>query len=215
MAKIKICGITKPSEAEYLNKADVDYAGFVFFEKSKRNIDTDTADKIFKELKPSIKKVAVMVSPSVSFVEMISKHNFDVLQIHKELTPEVIEAAKLPIWCAVNITEASEIEKQVEFFKNLPKELSKKITGIVVDAKNFGSGVTFDWQKSKELKALYSELFAGREFILAGGLIPENVKEGIDFFEPDTVDVSSGVEGEGGKDSELIYSFCDNARGVQ
>jgi len=214
MAKIKICGITKPSEAEYLNKNNVDYAGFVFFEKSKRNIDVKSADAIFEKLNPSIKKVAVMVSPDVAHIDELQSHAFDILQIHKELSAEVLEKAKLPVWYAVNITESSEIEKVTKMLGELPKNLQEKIKGLVVDAKNFGSGVTFDWQKSKELKTVYKELFEGRSFILAGGLNPSNVKEGILFFEPDVVDVSSGVEGEFGKSEELITEFAALARSV-
>ena len=43
MTKIKICGITRESETEVLNRMQVDYAGFVFFEKSKRNVSIEQA----------------------------------------------------------------------------------------------------------------------------------------------------------------------------
>ena len=33
--EVKICGITKKTEIEYLNEIKVDYAGFVFFEKAR------------------------------------------------------------------------------------------------------------------------------------------------------------------------------------
>lgn len=212
MTKIKICGLTSPEEALYINQNKVDYAGFVFFEKSKRNLTFNKAREIMSALDPKVKKVAVSVSPDINFVREVENLSFDILQIHKDLTKEVLEAAKVPIWYAVNISEAAEIEKTVEFIRTLPKEQAEKIRGLVVDAKNFGSGVTFDWQKSRELKTRYKELFEGRKFILAGGLKPENVKEGIEFFEPDAVDVSSGVEGQKGKDKEKIKAFCENAR---
>ena len=61
MTKIKICGITRESETEVLNRMQVDYAGFVFFEKSKRNVSIEQAKEIKKHLKPSIKTVAVTV----------------------------------------------------------------------------------------------------------------------------------------------------------
>ena len=48
--KIKICGLTRPEESEYLNEYSVDYAGFVFYEKSKRNISFERADEIMKNL---------------------------------------------------------------------------------------------------------------------------------------------------------------------
>ena len=36
--KVKICGITEEREAEFLNEGKADYAGMVFYEKSRRNI---------------------------------------------------------------------------------------------------------------------------------------------------------------------------------
>lgn len=49
--------------------------------------------------------------------------------------------------------------------------------------------------------------FAGRKFVLAGGLHAGNVNKGIQLFHPDVVDVSSGVENENGKDEALIKQF--------
>ena len=58
--KIKICGLTKEKEADYLNQIHADFAGMVvFFSKSKRNISLDHAKKIKSGLLPEIKKVAV------------------------------------------------------------------------------------------------------------------------------------------------------------
>ena len=71
MAKIKICGITRESETEVLNRMQVDYAGFVFFEKSKRNVSIEQAKEIKKHLKPSIKTVAVTVNPALDLIDEI------------------------------------------------------------------------------------------------------------------------------------------------
>jgi phosphoribosylanthranilate isomerase len=82
----------------------------------------------------------------------------------------------------------------------------KGITGILIDAADFGSGKSFDWTGAKETLNL-DRRWRGMDFILAGGLNPGNVEEGIRIFEPDIVDVSSGVEGEAGKDREKIKQF--------
>ena len=50
-AKVKICGLTKPSEAQMLNKYGADYAGFVmFYEKSKRNNTVQNAWNVLRYL---------------------------------------------------------------------------------------------------------------------------------------------------------------------
>lgn len=223
--KIKICGITRPAEADYLNENRVDYAGFVFYEKSKRNVTIEQAKEIFARLNPDIKKVAVMVSPDATLVKAVTEAGFDILQIHKVLSTEVLETATLPVWYAVNISDIDEAVKKQEFLDELPDNLNSKIKAIVVDAPQFGSGQTFNWRKSRRmLKAgaqsppeanepSIDSLFEGREFILAGGLKPENVSEGISIFEPDVVDVSSGVEGSDGKDERLITAFVNAVRG--
>lgn len=216
--EIKICGITKPEEATYLNKGSANYAGFVFFEKSKRNLNIEKAREIFEVLDTNIKKVAVVVSPDVEMVEKLQKEDFDILQIHKNLSEEVLKTAIKPIWYAVNISDTKEAEDKISWINSLPEELSDKIKGIVVDAPEFGSGKTFNWRKSKRLLKAGSQSppeegldIGDRLFILAGGLRPENVKEAIEIFDPDIVDVSSGVEGENGKDESLVLSFINNA----
>jgi phosphoribosylanthranilate isomerase len=217
--RVKICGLTKPEEASYLNEACADYAGFVFFEKSKRNVSIPQAQAIIAQLDEHIRPVAVTVSPDVAQVKKLTQAGFSILQIHGELTREVLEAAELPVWYAVNIAKEEELAARTAFLQNLPQHLSGKIEAIVVDGAEYGSGKTFDWQKSKRLKKAGAQsppdLFSHRLFVLAGGLHPKNVQEGIALFEPDVVDVSSGVEGTMGKDRKLILDFIRKARGYE
>lgn len=216
--EIKICGITKREETDYLNAAGVDYAGFVvFFEKSKRYVTVSQARSIFPALAPSIKKVAVTVSPTVEQIREIEAAGFDILQVHKKLTPEVLEQSALPVWYACNISDETELSKAIGFLEELPKHLSAKITALVVDGAEYGSGKPFNWRKSKRLKKAGAQsppsVLSDRKFVLAGGLNPKNVAEGIGIFQPDIVDVSSGVEGESGKDETLVKEFVKNVRG--
>lgn len=205
MTRIKICGITKESECDALNKEEVKYAGIVFYKKSKRNVSVQQARKIIKKLNQEIIKIAVAVSPSVKDIEEIETLGFDRIQIHGELDEEVYRACKLPIWRAVNI-DTSGIKEE-----NWPLGPAyQKIDGIVFDAKNFGKGIPFDWSiaKHSSYQALREKMkLENKLFILAGGLNVTNVRKGIEMFEPDVVDVSSGVEGCDGKDSKLIAKF--------
>lgn len=218
--KIKICGITRINEIKYLNEAQVDYAGFVFYEKSKRNVTKEKARELMSGLDFNIKKVAVMVSPDEDMIESLKPLGFDYYQIHKQLTKEVLAAVDKPVWYAVNIDNEEELAAKQEFIDNLDEELGSKIEAIVVDAPQFGSGQTFNWRKSKRLKKAGSQspptsILERFTFVLAGGLRPENVAEGIELFNPDIVDVSSGVEGTDGKDKALIDAFVDAVRANQ
>lgn len=205
--KIKICGITQACEAAYLNQNQVDYAGFVFFEKSKRYVTVEKAKEIMQELNPSIKKVAVLVSPSVMLVHQVMEAGFDVIQIHKELSSEVLQTTKLPIWYAVNVESVENVRKMNEFLDGLTVEEKSKITGIVMDGAAWGSGKTFDWSLLSDVK-----IAKNRMLVLAGGLNCENVKDGIKLFSPDVVDVSSSVEGETGKSLDKINAFVQAVR---
>lgn len=209
--KVKICGITEEYEIEYLNMAQADYAGFVFYEPSKRNLTIERAGELMTLLSEKTKKVAVCVSPDASLVKDIQTLPVDVIQIHKKLSEDVLSLCDRPVWYAVNIEDDEEIATAEELIASFSDENAKKIEAIVVDAKNFGSGRPFNWRKSRRLMKAGAQsppLFENRLFVLAGGLKPDNVREGIEIFSPDIVDVSSGVEGPNGKkDESLINNF--------
>ncbi len=205
--KIKICGITSEKESDYLNDNKVDFAGFVFYEKSKRNITIDKARLIMDGLNSSIKKVAVMVSPTLDEVLKKEKAGFDIIQIHGELKESILDEADKEVWCAINLSD-EEYEEKIRWLNKLKPNQYAKITGIVIDSKNFGSGETFDWQRNKD--KLKEKVFKDKTFILAGGLNSDNVSEAISILHPDIVDVSSGVEAyidKIGKDKRLIDDY--------
>jgi phosphoribosylanthranilate isomerase len=222
MTEVKICGITTPQEVLYLNRAGVQYAGFVFFEKSKRNVTIQTAKDLMQKLNRDIRRVAVTVSPDVQLAKQLACAGFDILQVHGELNPEILQETKIPIWRALNLTGEAETSKvlseleaaEAQTDSTNPNDSAGKmrISAVLVDAPAFGSGKTFDWENPlEEFRWRIRE--QGRRLILAGGLTPENVKRGIEIFSPDIVDVSSGVEGADGKKSEsLIQDFVNNTK---
>lgn len=199
--KIKVCGLTSPKEAAYLNKNHVDFAGFVlFFPKSKRNITIEQAIEIMKELDPSIQKVAVVVSPTPAQAEEICKAGFDYIQIHGTLEENVLSHLTIPALKAFNIKDMD----QFHTYQACPK-----IKGYVFDAQEPGSGTVFDWNLVSHIPR------DDKLFLLAGGLNPDNVTDAIQALSPDGVDVSSGVEyGKEilGKDPKKIDSFVANVK---
>lgn len=198
--KIKICGLTDPKEAAYLNAEQVDFAGMVlFFPKSKRNITIEQAKEIMAALDDCIRCVAVVVAPTAEQALQIQEAGFDYIQIHGALSAELAEQIQIPILKAFNISDM----EQYGFYESLPQ-----IAGYVFDAAEPGSGKAFDWSMLKEIPK------GERLFLLAGGLRAENVAEAIRFVEPDGVDVSSGVEytDRPGKDPDRIRAFVRGVR---
>lgn len=196
--KIKICGLTSPAEARYLNENHVDFAGMVlFFPKSKRNISIEQAKEIMAALDASIKRVAVVVSPSIEQVRQIEAAGFDYVQIHGEIPETETEAEAaiaIPILKAFNVSDMGSYEK----YHN-----DSRIAGYVFDAIEPGSGKTFDWKLVDNIPRDEKLL------LLAGGLNPDNVRMAIEAVHPDGVDVSSGVENDdkAGKNPEKIHDF--------
>lgn len=196
--KIKICGLTSPAEARYLNENHVDFAGMVlFFPKSKRNISIEQAKDIMAALDASIKRVAVVVSPSIEQVRQIEAAGFDYVQIHGEIPETETEAEAaiaIPILKAFNVSDMDSYEK----YHN-----DSRIAGYVFDAIEPGSGKTFDWKLVDNIPRDEKLL------LLAGGLNPDNVRMAIEAVHPDGVDVSSGVENDdkAGKNPDKIHDF--------
>lgn len=207
--KIKICGLTKPEEAAYLNEIHADFAGMVvFFPKSKRNISLEQAKKIRAMLDPSIKTVTVTVSPTLEQIRKISDAGFDLIQIHKnpaELIQKTSDAVReftdkvsLPILKAFNVSDIDDYA----LWRNCPN-----VAGFVFDAAEPGSGKVFDWTLLQSIPR------NEKLFMLAGGLTAENVSAAIFTLHPDGVDVSSGVEYTNlssalGKDPTKIRAFA-------
>lgn len=196
--KVKICGLTSPAEARYLNENHVDFAGMVlFFPKSKRNISIEQTKEIMAALDASIKRVAVVVSPSIEQVRQIEAAGFDYVQIHGEIPETETEAEAaiaIPILKAFNVSDMGSYEK----YHN-----DSRIAGYVFDAIEPGSGKTFDWKLVDNIPRDEKLL------LLAGGLNSDNVRMAIEAVHPDGVDVSSGVENDdkAGKNPEKIHDF--------
>lgn len=201
MTKIKICGIKEEKEALFLNEKEVDYAGFVWYKKSRRYVTEEKTKQIFRILNPNIKKVAVVVSPDQEILEKIENTGFDILQIHGPTAVGVLEQIRLPLWRAVSVSEIQDL-KQLHCGRKKGQTVPE---AVLLDAAVSGSGRTFGWDRITDIqeKRKQKQEFAdfrqqltaqGIRFILAGGLDSKNVAEGIRFFSPDVVDVSSGVE---------------------
>ena len=190
--EVKICGLKKPADAQYVNDAGADYAGFVFYEKSRRNLSRQQAEEIMKKISPRIKKVAVTVSPDAAQIKTLQQMKFDIIQMHGKLSEDAITAAELPVWYAINLSDPEEFEAKTKSFFELPEELQQKITAIVVDGAGYGGGQRFDWQKQLNIDR-QAGIFAGRKFV--------------QLFDPDIVDVSSGVEEKDQKEEALIKQF--------
>lgn len=200
MTMIKICGIKKIEEIEFLNKHKPEYIGFVFT-KSQRQVSNDLAFELKANLDNSIKVVGVFVNHNLDEIITLIKNNIiDCVQFHGDEGEEDIEHIKnlFP-----NITVFKAIS--VSTYKDIIKWENSKADFLLLDNGKGGTGKQFNWQILSEIQNMK------KEFFIAGGLCPENVKEVLKF-RPFGVDVSGGVETDNVKDEEKVKQFIKSVR---
>lgn len=203
MTKVKICGITTKQEIEYLNEFKPDFAGFVmFFKKSKRNVDPNTAKKLLSNLNKAVKTVAVMVNPTIRQINTAKECGFDYVQVHGNAEGSLLQSSPLPVIKAFNVSDINRFDEYNKI---------DNIAGFLFDSAVPGSGKTFDWSLLEERPQNENKMF-----ILAGGLNPDNVADAVERIKPDCVDVSSGVESNSGigKSKKKIKEFIAQAKSV-
>lgn len=200
MTKIKLCGMFRDRDIDYVNEAKPDYIGFiVMFPKSHRNIDLETALRLKSRLSPEIKSVAVSVNaPIERFAEFAKSGAADLLQCHGSENADYIAELKrltnVPIIKAVKVTTAADIEAAQTLGADY----------LLLDS-GTGSGKAFDHSLIDREKIRVP-------FFLAGGLAPENLGRAIRDIRPYAVDLSSGIETNKLKDREKILAAVKEAR---
>lgn len=198
MTKIKICGLYRDQDIDYVNEARPDYAGFILhFSKSHRNLDVDRALKLRNRLLSQIRAVSVFVDqPMETVIFTAERLRSDVIQLHGHEDDNYIEELRektgREIWKAF----------KVRCEEDLVAASSCKADMVLLD-NGYGTGQTFDWSLLQAFD---------RPFILAGGLTPFNISDAIGRLKPTAVDLSSGVETEGRKDREKIVAAVRAAR---
>lgn len=198
MTLVKICGITRSEEAEMLNRAGPDMAGFVFYPPSRRCIDIGRALEIRDILDRSISSVGVFVDEDPRIIaDAVGSGAIDIVQLHGCEDDAYIHGLRklvdVPIIKAFILKDRSVI----------PMVESSDADMVLLDA-GMGSGKTFDWSIASEVE---------RDYILSGGLTPDNVDEAVRRLSPYGVDVSSGVETDRVKDPAKVGAFVSACGG--
>ena len=198
MTKIKICGLYREADIDYVNEAGPDYAGFILdFPRSHRNLTPEAAAALRRNLAPGIRAVGVFVDRPLETVAAAAETvGLDVIQLHGHEDDAYIAALRektgLPVWKAFKIRTAADL-----------KAAARSGADAVLLDNGYGTGEAFDWS--------LAEGFA-RPFLLAGGLTPENIPAAVKAMRPALVDISSGVETNQIKDREKILAAVRAAR---
>ena len=200
--QVKVCGITRPEDGRAASALGADAVGLVFWSGSKRAVTVQRAEAICAQLAPFVTVTALLVNAREDEVAaLIDALPINLLQFHGDESPTFCEQWSLPYIRALRAEAGADIMAQAARYPNA--------RGFLLDAVHQGqfggTGTAFDW-------ALVPQEFS-RPLILAGGLNPANVAEGIRQVGPQAVDVSSGVESAPGvKDHDKMRRFIEAAR---
>lgn len=192
---VKICGITNRSDGEEAIRLGADMLGFVMAE-SPRRADPDFIRSL-TDL--SILKVAVVVTNRGKIenevIELLEEGYIDALQFHGDESPRDLRDFRFPFYKALRLKTSYDSED----IKRFPGPR------VLVDAyspnTHGGTGVRLSGESVKSAASV-------RPLWIAGGLSHENIRSILDDYNPELVDVSSGLESEKGKkDYEKMQSF--------
>lgn len=201
--RIKVCGITSLADAEAAVAAGVDALGFIFVDRSPRNIEPEKAREIIRRLPPLVDAVGVFMDHALQEVEEIARFcGLTYVQLHGSESPAFCRE----IFCRV----LKSFAVRAELVESDLAPYCGVVQGFLLDTYHQdmggGTGELFDWQ-------LVEKLNPPGPVILAGGLQPENVGEAIRLVRPYGVDVNSGIESEPGvKDGDKLRQFVEEVR---
>jgi len=190
--RVKICGITRVTDAQHAEACGAYAVGVVMYSDSDRSVSIDQAREIFASLQPSTVKVVVTHTTSGDDMR-------EILSLHPD---------------AVQITFPFSFPKKrsVKVFRVITRKdrLPEDDTDLIVVDESRGSGREFNPDFACEVVKR-----SPVPVVLAGGLTPENVRSAIERVNPAMVDVASGVESMPGiKDREKVREFLACCREV-
>ncbi len=195
---LKYCGNHSLSDLQQVRDSEADYVGVVFASSGRQVTATSLALWLNKvTLNNKQKLVGLFVNPTLEEITNVIKEvPLDIIQLHGTETPEFVaeikEKCQLPLWKVIH--------HEIDALKKM-EAYSSIVTAFVIDSKVKGAwggtGITFDWSHIptyiQEGRRLNLPVF------IAGGINGENISDLL-TYEPDGIDISSGIERNGMKD---------------
>ena len=199
MTKIKFCGLTRAEDIAAANALKPEYIGFVFAPKSKRYVSPQQAALLRAQLNPAIKAVGVFVNePPEVVARLLNEKLIDIAQLHGQEDAAYLARLRSltakPLWQAFRAENAAGLAAAARSTADM----------VLLDSGAGGTGTVFNWKLLQGFP---------RPYILAGGLDADNAADAVTRLHPYAVDVSSGIETAGKKDSAKMAAFAAAVRG--
>jgi phosphoribosylanthranilate isomerase len=198
--KFKICGLTRPEDAERSVDVGAWALGMVLWPGSPRRCPADVAAEIGARFRRQAEIVGVFVNPTLDAVSRAAEDlGLSMIQLHGDEGPvfcgEVARRTGCRVIKAARVRGRADIQGLASFHTDFHL-LDSYVPGI-----QGGTGETFAWELARA--------HTGPPVILSGGLNAENVGQAIAAVGPHAVDVASGVEAAPGiKDPIKLEAFA-------
>tara|TARA_Y100000588_G_C14222326_1_gene911573 strand:- start:827 stop:1468 length:642 start_codon:yes stop_codon:yes gene_type:complete len=203
VVNVKICGITRKSDALVACNYGATALGFVFWDKSPRAVSPEQAEQIVSEIPPNVCTVGVFVNAGHDRVcEVVERVGLSLVQFHGDETLEDCARAPRRVLRAVGLKDEADVDLALSF----PSDVT-----VLLDSSNRekrgGTGHKVDWSLARRISC-------ERPIVLAGGITGENIIEAVETVRPFGLDVSSGVEERPGvKDPLLLKNLFLSLKG--
>ncbi|MEO7984896.1 MAG: phosphoribosylanthranilate isomerase [Gemmatimonadales bacterium] len=200
--RVKICGLTRPGDAEAAVEAGASYLGVVFA-GGPRQISVPLASEISRA-GGAIPVFGIFGDQTVEEILHTSDGaRLKGAQLHGPYGREAASRLRregLVVWRVVRIAAPAD----VDVLDSSVPDSDAVLVEPMVSHLSGGAGVALDLAVARAARLR----LAGHPMVLAGGLDPATVAEAAVLVRPDVVDVSSGVESLPGiKDSAKIARF--------
>ncbi|MEM6463031.1 MAG: phosphoribosylanthranilate isomerase [Pseudomonadota bacterium] len=207
---VKICGLKDKEAIDAAIAGGASHVGFIFFEKSPRNVSNAAAAALAAYAKGRANRVAVTVNADDETLDaIVADVGPDTLQLHGSESPERVANVKrrygMPVIKAIALREQGDLDK-IEPYRAIADRFLFEAKPPTGSDRPGGNGIAFDWR-------ILSRLEDDTDYMLSGGLDARNIGAALAETNAKAVDLSSGVERAPGiKDVRLITEFFDALR---
>ena len=199
MTWVKVCGLSKPSEARAAAEAGADAIGLVMVPSSPRAVRADVAATVAAatDLRSYLLTMDATPAEMLDLAGFIGVTGIQPYGHHRDAIVEAAIRAGLDVLMPIPVSDTP------LSLLDVADEVTPLLDAADPKAHG-GTGRRFD-------TGLVDP--AGRDWVLAGGLNPDNVADAIRQAKPWGVDASSGLESAPGtKDVDLIRRFVEEAK---
>ena len=167
MIRVKVCGLSDPSNVKEVVEAKPEFIGFIFYPLSPRYVGKETVTGIFQNIPAGIKKAGVFINEtSKKILETAAIANLDIIQLHGSESAELcsqLKSSGLEVIKAFSINTDFCFDSMVQYL-----QVCDYFLFDTKSEKAGGSGRKFDWKKLDD----YS---LDKPFFLSGGIGPEDI----------------------------------------